>query len=532
MKSTNLTRRQFMQALGAATVGFGALSALGGCTRKDPPPNIILIIGDDIGYSDLGCYGAEIDTPNLDRLAENGVRFKQFYNMAKCNPTRSSLFTGLYRGNEQAISFVSLLREAGYSAMMSGKEHFDKWVPQDCYFTNTFENAFRFWATTEYFVPPSGSFQRPFFLNGRQLSAEEIEAEKMPKYKTDFITDYGLKWLNQMLARKQPFFLLLPYHVAHYPLQARPEDIKKYRGQYQKGWDRIRAERFERMQEIGILESDCILSPPGDNTNQFRGASSGGWPEIRAKWPTYCPWESMTPQEKDEKDLEMAVFAAMIDRMDQNIGRILKRVEEAGLLENTLIIFFSDNGSCPFDSNVNFDIPPGPAESYRCLSTPWANVGNTPFRLYKQNGHEGGANTHFIAHWPNVIQPNQITDQPGHVVDLFPTLLEIAGIDYPPMYANKKTLPLHGQSLLPIFQGRQRKEPEFFISGHTEKFRMYRRGDWKIVRENNGPWELYNMVTDRTETRNLAESMLDKVNELVALYEAYMDNLNRGVSLK
>lgn len=485
-------------------------------------PNIILIMGDDIGYSDLGCYGSEIQTPNLDRLAEGGLRFQQFYNMAKCDPTRSTLVTGLYQGDDRAISFVPLLREAGYSAVISGKEHYNKWVPKHCYFAKTFEKSLTFWATTEYFVPPSDTFVRPFFLNGEQIRPADIEVEILPKYKTDFITDYGLKWLDEMLEKDNPFFLFLPYHVAHYPLQARPEDIAKYRGKYKKGWDEIRAERFERMKAMGILDKDCRLSPPGDNTNKFRGASHKGLdPEIQAKWPQYYPWDSMSEEEKDKKDLEMAVFAAMIDRLDQNIGRVLDRVEEAGEMDNTLILFFTDNGSCPFDSNKDFNIPPGPAESFRCLSAAWANVGNTPFRLYKQNGHEGGANTHFIAHWPKVIQPNQITDQPGHVVDLFPTFLDVAGVDYPESYQNQKTLPLDGSSLLPIFKGEQRAEPEFFISGHTERFRMYRRGDWKIVRENKADWELYDMAGDRTEINNLANSRPEKLAELIAEYEAY-----------
>lgn len=489
-------------------------------TTHDSPPNIVLIIGDDIGYSDLGCYGAEIETPNLDALAENGLRFRTFYNMAKCNPTRSSLITGLYKGNEGAVSFVPLLRDAGYSAVMSGKEHFDSWVPKDCYFAETFEKSFTFWATTEYFVPPDGVFERPFFLNGTQINASEIAAEILPKYKTDFITDYAIKWLDEMIAKDNPFFLLLPYHAAHYPLQARPEDIVKYRGKYKKGWDKVRAERFTRMKEIGILDENVKLSPAEGNSNRFRGSQYDGWDDIRAKWPTYYPWDSMSEKEQDEKDLEMAVFAAIIDRMDQNIGRVIDRLEKAGEMDNTLIIYFTDNGSCPFDSNVSFDVPPGPAESYRCLSPPWANVGNTPFRLYKQNGHEGGSNTHFIAHWPNVISPNQITDQTGHVVDLFPTFLEMAKIEYPSEYRGKQTLPLDGLSLMPIFKEEQRESHEHLISGFTDRFRMYRSGDWKIVKENDEKWELYDMKNDGTEMYNLADSRPEKLEEML---EKYLD---------
>lgn len=486
-------------------------------TTSDERPNIIVIIGDDIGYSDIGCYGAEIETPNLDRLADGGIRFRSFYNMAKCNPTRSTMITGQFLGNERSISFVPLLREAGYSAMMSGKEHFDAWVPKRCYFAETFENAFTFWATTEYFVPPSGKFERPFYLNGQEIDATEIKAEIEPKYKTDFITDYAIDYLDEMINRDQPYFLLLPYHAAHYPLQARPEDIAKYRGKYKKGWDQIRAKRFERMKQMDIVHSDVQISVPSDNTNRFRGAPDG-WPEIRAKFSTYYPWESMTPDEQDKKDLEMAVFAAIIDRMDQNIGRVLDRVEASGEMDNTLILFFTDNGSCPFDSNKDFDIPPGPAESYRCLSTSWANVGNTPFRLYKQNGHEGGANTHCIAHWPEQIKANQITDSIGHVADLFPTFLEMADIDYPDERYGQPTLPLDGRSLLPIFAGDKPAPRGQLISGHQERFRMFRSGRWKIVRENGDKWELYDMIKDPTEMHDLALEKKSLLEEIVSLY--------------
>lgn len=524
MANHQLNRRGFLKSLGISAAAM-AMAGTGCAAPKKRRPNIVLIMGDDIGYSDLGCYGAEIETPNLDRLAANGLRFKTFYNMAKCNPTRSSLFTGQYYGNERTVSFVSLLRQAGYSAVMSGKEHWDSWVPDHVYFAKTFEKSLTFWATTEYFVPPSGKFSRPFFLNGQQITPDQIEAEMLPKHKTDFITDYGLRWLDEMLAKDKPFFLLLPYHAAHYPLQARPEDIARYRGKYKKGWDRLRAERFERMKRIGILEEDCKLSPPSGNTNEFRKASGTDFPEERARFPKYFPWDSLSEEEKDKFDLEMAVYAAMVDRMDQNIGRVIERLEQAGVMDNTLIMFFTDNGACPFDSNKDFTIPPGPAESYRCLHPVWGNACNTPFRLFKQNGHEGGANTHCIAHWPAVIKPNQITDQPAHLVDIYPTFLEIAGAEYPQEYNGKKLLPLVGSSLVPIFKGEKRPEPEFFISGHTEKFRMYRRGKWKIVRENNGPWELYDMEIDRTEINNLAEKEPEKLKEMVGLYEDYMANL-------
>jgi len=322
------------------------------------------------------------------------------------------------------------------------------------------------------------------------------------------------------MQRDQPFFFLLPYHAAHYPLQARPEDIAKYRGQYKKGWDEIREERYQRMKASGIISEATQLAPPSSNTNQHRGHPEG-FEKLREEFPQYKPWDQLTSDEKDKKDLEMAVFAAIIDRMDQNIGRVLKRLEEAGELDNTLVMYFTDNGSCPFDSNVDFDIPPGPAESYRCLSAAWATVGNTPFRLFKQNGHEGGSNTHFIAHWPKQIKTNQITSQIGHVVDLFPTFLDLAFAKYPDSYKGNSTIPLHGQSLMPIFKGEQKKGNDHYISGHTEKFRMFRKGDWKIVKENNGDWELYNMAADPSELNDLAKAKKEELEKIVDAYEEY-----------
>jgi arylsulfatase len=437
------------------------------CRSHDPVrPNIVLIMADDIGYSDIGCYGGEISTPNLDKLAQQGLRFTTFYNMAKCNPTRSSLLTGLYGGGNGAVHIAQLTKQAGYYNIMSGKEHFDSWVPDYCKAEQVFDHSFYFWATTEYFLPPSGKFERPFFLEGKQLEAADIAFQQAPMYKTDFITDYALKWLDESLTASDPFFLYLPYHAAHYPLQARPEDIAKYRGKYLRGWDLLRQERFSRMQELGILSEDVSMSPPEGNLNRFRGP-------LDPDYTDYYPWESLTQSKRDSLDLEMAVFAAIVDRMDQNIGRIIEWLETNNQLENTMIMFLIDNGSCPFKTNKIPDVAPGPANSYWSLRTAWANLGNTPFRQYKQAGHEGGSRTPFIAYWPGVIEPNTITEQAGHVVDIAPTFLDILGINYPDSINSFATLPLHGSSLLPVFKGKDRVQPEYFISG-LDKFRMFR----------------------------------------------------------
>jgi arylsulfatase len=482
-------------------------------SKKTDRPNIVLIMADDLGYSDLGCYGSEISTPNIDKLASNGLRFRTFYNMAKCNPTRPSLMTGLYKGGNGAVPIATLAKNAGYNTIMSGKDHFDGWVPKYCYGEKAFDKCFTFWANTEYFIPPSGQFKAPFYLAGKKLEASEIKHKKSPAYMTDFITDYAVDWLDDVAKSEKPFFLYLPLHAPHYPLQARPEDIAKYRGKYLKGWDIIRTERFNRMKKMGIVFPNTRMSEPTSNTNLSR-------PPYIKEFNECFPWSSLSDSKKDSLDLEMAVFAAMIDNMDQNIGRVIQKLEDSGKLENTLILFLSDNGSCPYTSNEIPNVQPGPANSFWSLRAAWANASNTPFKYFKQYGHEGGANTPFIAYWPGVIKPNAITDQVGHVVDIAPTFLDIFNAAYPSEINGFKTLPLHGSSLLPIFNGKQRKEPDFFISG-VDKFRMFRSGNWKIVQVNGLPsWELYNMKNDPTEITNLSIKHPKKVKELLNKYKA------------
>lgn len=485
---------------------FSIFSCFSQSTKETETPNIVIIMADDIGFSDIGCYGGEIETPNIDFLANGGMRFSTFYNMAKCNPTRSSLLTGLYNGGNGAVHLAHLTKQAGYTNIMSGKEHFDSWVPDYCKAEYVFDKSFQFWATTEYFLPPSGAFERPFYLNGRELAANEIEHTRSPMYKTDFITDYALKWLEDTFENQNPFFLYLPYHAAHYPLQARPEDIAKYRGTYRKGWDTLRQERFKRMQRMKILPENAKLSPAQGNLNTSRGP-------LIPSYTDYYPWESLSEAQQDSLDLEMAVYAGIIDRMDQNIGRVLDKLRQSGKLENTLILFLVDNGACPFYTNKIKDVQPGPSNSYWSLRSTWANLSNTPFRQYKQAGHEGGSRTPFIAYWQNKINPGTISAQPGHVVDIAPTLLEILQTQYPDSIDGHASLKLHGRSLLPIFKGEQREQPDYFISG-LDKFRMFRKGDYKIVRLNGGSWELYNLKEDPTELNNLAVTFPEKLGQL------------------
>lgn len=482
-------------------------------------PNVILIIADDMGFSDIGSYGAEIETPNLDRLAYTGLRFRNFYNMAKCEPTRSSLFTGRFlpgKNIENAIPFSTLMRDAGYYTAMVGKEHFTDWVPARCFAVNSFEDSFVFWKINSFFVrPETGQFEYPFRLNGVIVPPEEMDVRQKPLFKTDVMTNYALTFLENANDQKKPFFLYLPYHVAHYPLQAREEDIAKYRGKYKVGWDKIRADRFAKQKELGIIPDNAVLSPPEDNINKFRGP-------YRDNIYKYRPWDSLDEEEQDALDLEQAVYAAMIDRMDQNIGRVLAKLDDIKERENTLILFFTDNGSCPYDSNVDFNIPPGPAESYRTLSAAWSNVGNTPYRFYKQYGHEGGALTHMIANWPAVIKPG-MTDAVAHLTDIYPTMLELANTDYPDTLDGNPTPTLDGETMVPVLKGEERDSPDIIVSGHTDQFRMIRVGDWKLVRVNGEPWELYHLSEDPTELNNLVDQFPEKVEELTKAYEDYLE---------
>lgn len=503
--------------------------------EKNEPsrPNIVIIMSDDEGWSDIGCFGSEVKTPNLDKLAASGVRFTNFYSGAKCEPTRSTLFTGLYQGGQRAINFVKVLSDNGYYTIHSGKEHFLNWVPKNMYASQVNDQSLTFWAMSEYFEPPSGKFSRPFILNGKEVGVDQIYHEKDPFFKTDALTDNALRWLEEPIRSKQPFLLFLGYGAPHYPLQARPEDIAKYRGTYMKGWDKIRQERFERIKALGLLPENTRLSPPSSNVSRYRGHPEGD-EERRAKIPLYRPWDELTEAEKDEYDLEMSVYAAMIDRMDQNIGRILQKLDDEGLTDNTLVIFMSDNGACPYDSNRDFDFPPGHPAGFRTLSAAWATVGNTPFRYFKQYGHEGGARVHCIMRWPSKIKEGGFIREQAHIVDIFPTLLEACGLEYPEEINGIRPQKLQGISMIPLLSGNKSESQRFLISGWTERFRMYGEGDWKIVKKNDEAWELYNLAEDPTELDDKAPVMQDKVAAMEKNYTSAMERIreeSKGESL-
>ncbi|MCK4922246.1 MAG: arylsulfatase [Bacteroidales bacterium] len=489
-------------------------------------PNIILIMGDDMGFSDLGCFGSEIKTPNLDYLARQGIRFRQFYNMAKCSPTRSTMLTGLYGRYEQSVPVSRLLSDSGYRTIMCGKNHMVPSIPDAEQFgAAAFDQSLTFWVSKPFFFNEED--ESPFYINGKQVAIGDMEISRQPFFKTDVFTDYAIRWLTESVNDNQPFFLYMPYHVAHFPIQARPEDIARYRGKYMQGWDRLRQQRFEKMKKEGVVPEDCLLSPAEDFLHNGKGKynSREDDPEWRDNFWRYRTWESLSPEEQDEMELEMAVFAGMIDRMDQNIGRIIESLHDLGQLDNTLIIYLSDNGAEAQDYNVSLDLPPGHPDSRRSMHAVWSSLSNTPFRQYKWFGLNGGCSTHFIAFWPGMIPSGSITNQVGHVVDITPTLLEVAGIDYPSSYKGDAVEPLHGKSLLPVLEGGRREDPEWFISG-MPNFRMFRKGDWKITQVNGGAWMLFDLENDYTELHDLSGSMPEFRDKMILDYQEAVNQVD------
>ena len=471
-------------------------------------PNIILIMVDDMGYSDLGCYGGEVQTPHIDALAKNGLRFKQFYNTAKCHTTRAELLTGNYayaigdHRMEHGATIGEVLRTVGYRTLIAGKWHqnplpttrgFDRYYGLADGCSNFFNPGLEA-------RPGEGSPGRKGQTRIRRWAIEDkvIMGYTSPDkkfYHTDAFTSYAIDRLDEYKGEDKPFLLYLPYTAPHYPLHAWPEDIAKYRGKYKIGWDKIRQQRFKRMNKMGII---------GPNHKLTERASKA--------------WDELSEEQKDAEDLKMAVYAAMIDRVDQNLGRLFAKVKELGEWDNTLIMFLADNGACPEQPNTTPNIPPGPVESYRTVSVGWANASNTPYRKFKSTDYEGGIRTPFIAHWPGVIKPG-MTDQVGHIIDVSATFRDITGAQYPRKINGNQTLSPRGKSLLPIFKGGER-DPHKELYWHFNRANAVRQGNLKLVRAGKA-WELYNLKADPTETNNLAKERSEKAKELASLWEAW-----------
>ena len=487
-----ISMRMKRMLLGVSFILFAAAVQ----AEEAPRPNIVLIMVDDLGWSDFGCYGSEIQTPNIDRLASEGLRFTQFYNTAKCENSRVCLLSGLWAHEAQmrelknCMTLAEGMRASGYTTLMTGKWHLDR-TPVD----RGFDRYFGHLSGATNFFTGDGSFR---------LDDKRFFVPKSGFYTTDANTDYAIKFLEQAQSEQKdkPFFLYIAYNAPHYPLQAWPEDIAKYRGKYSAGWDKLREARYARQLEMKLIDPQWKLAP-------------------RDK--AVAAWETLSDAERDKEDLTMAVFAAMVDRVDQNIGRLMAKLQTLDEADNTIVILLSDNGGCPFQRTKTPDIPPGPAESYWTYHTAWAQVSNTPFRLYKQNQHEGGIATPLIVHWPRGVKnPGTITDQPGHLVDMMPTLLELAGGEYPESFNKVSLKPLRGSSLVPVLAGGEREPPtEIFQQFGSQ--RGLRMGKWKLVAVAGGQWELYDMEADRTELNNLAATMPERVSAMAKRWEELAD---------
>ncbi len=542
-----LSRRDFLRLTGGILTGF----TLGGCaetalSRKESRrPNILVILSDDMGFSDLGCYGGEIDTPNLNGLAASGLRFTQFYNTARCCPTRASLMTGLYphqagighmmedkgyegyRGDlsRNAVTIAEALKLAGYGTYMCGKWHVTPRVrPEAPKYNWPCQRGFdRFFGT----IAGAGSYFDP--------SALTLDNTQIPPgndfYYTDAISDHAVQFLSGH-SPEEPFFLYVAYTAAHWPLHARPEDIAKYNGRYNAGWDLIRQARLERMRKMGLIDTAWEMTPRDPNVPAWEEEPLKDW-HIR----------------------RMEVYAAMIECMDRGIGRIVECLRKNGQLDNTLILFMQDNGGCAEEigsaasqapepappmapdalqlqsqpKNTRSGDPvrrgrgvfPGPADTYQSYGQGWANASNTPFRLYKHWVHEGGISTPLIVHWPAGIRDGgAIRRQSGHLIDIMPTCLDAAGAAYPTTFAGHSIPPRVGRSLLPAFDNRPIERPEGLFWEH-EGNRAVRKDRYKLVARHNQPWELYDMTKDRTEMHDLSSEHPELVTQLKQMYQAW-----------
>lgn len=461
-------------------------------------PNIVVIMVDDLGYSDIGCYGGEIDTPNLDALAANGLRFSQFYNTAKCHSSRVSLLTGQYcfaAGNTKmnhAVTTAEVLGSNGYFTAMTGKWHLQE-EPTDFGFDR-------------YFGHLSGACNffkgdKTFRLNGKAWAVPETDF-----YTTVADVDYALKFLKEARRTAKPWYLYVAFNAPHAPLHALPQDYAKYQGKYEQGWDITRNSRVVKQKEQGLLPKTLQPSPR----------------------PEHIPaWNDLEPWRRKYEANRMTTLAAMIDRVDQEVGRLVDDLKANNEFENTMILFVSDNGACPYDRKAPIlDVEPTNGDIALPDSTGWAWARNTPFRYYKQNQFEGGISTPAIIHWPKGLKtrPGSITAEPAHLIDVMPTLLKITGSELPSTWPNRELRPISGVNLTPAFHGEAltRQQPIHLLFSRD---RGLRDGDWKIVSFKGEPWELYNVAEDRTELNDIAA----KHPELVTTMVQKWTNISRSV---
>lgn len=523
-----MNRREFVAIAGCSAVQLAWAGGKNGEFMKKP--NIILIMVDDMGYSDLGCYGSEIRTPNLDRMANEGIRFSQFYNGARCCPTRASLLTGLYAHqagvggmvgggkpgpyqgflNDKCVTIAEALKQGGYATYMSGKWHIGENRPNWPVDRGFDKHYGLISGAMNYFDLAKGKA-----TNTKRHFAKQDEEYMPPNkgfYATDAFTDFAVECITEHKDPAQPFFLYMAYTAPHWPLHALPEDIARYRGKYMDGWPALRKKRYKRLIELGLISDQWPMSDQDDQA---------------------ADWDSLDEEKKTEMDLKMAVYAAQIDRMDQGVGKIMDALKKKGVEENTLVMFLSDNGACAesgaLGANFRQDLTGeiGTVDSYHSYGRSWSNASNTPFRKHKQWVHEGGIATPFIVKWPGQVdKPGTITHQAGHIVDVMATCCEASGISYPSTCGGRSITPTEGLSLVPVFQGKERKPHDLLYWEHFGN-RAVRSGKWKLVEDKRegGKWELFDMEADRTELNNLIEKEKAVAEDLKAKYQAWAERV-------
>ncbi len=546
----SLSRREFLKNSMLAATGLGAAALPWG--RSFLPPalsgdrlNILLILADDMGFSDIGCYGSEIRTPNIDRLANQGVRFSQAYNTARCCPSRASLLTGLYAHQAgighmvenygipayqgylrtDCVTIAEMMREAGYQTWMVGKWHVggnqapndpSTWHPGTPEQPTPLDRGFESFYGT---LGGAGSYYRPPLL---MEQGKFVDRPGESFYYTQALGDHACGMLRQAVAAGKPFFGYVAFTAPHWPLHALPEDIERYHDRYRAGWDVLREERCERLRSSGIVSTRWPISP------RDRRAPA---------------WSSLDQSRRDWESMRMAVYAAMVDRLDQNVGRLLACVEETGQTDRTVVIFLSDNGGCEEHldedgGNIKrYDLPmmngerprlgnipglvPGPENTFMSYDIGWANASNTPFRQFKKWVHEGGIATPLIIYHPALSKSSgSIVHAPAHLIDIVPTILDVAGSTHPGTYHGKQMTRLEGQSLVPHLSGKLPTVERPLFWEHMGN-RALRLGPLKLVADNDAPWELYDLEADRTELTDLAGRFPEKVSGLKGQYSAW-----------
>ena len=500
-------------------------------SRAAQRPNVLLILADDLGWSDVGCYGSEIHTPNLDALASDGLRYTQFYNSARCSPSRASLLTGLNPHqvgvpvlstplNDRCVTLAEVLKPAGYQTYMVGKWHLSE---QNTPIQRGFEE----------FYGMLGGFntywkEDPFYT---RLPADHSKRNYPPDafYSTNVFGDYALDFMQQGRDSGQPWFLYLAFNAAHFPLGAPEDAIRKYEAMYRtKGWDAIRAERLARQKQLGLVPANLALTPRSVVPSNFINRQTG-WADKENP-----AWDSLPPDRQADLARRMAVYAAAIETMDRNIGRIVAHLKETGEWNNTLICFLSDNGACAEWDPYGFDKLDSPLnilhkgeelkkvggpDSYVSYGSGWANASNTPWRLFKHYAQEGGIRTPMIVHWPAGLntRPGATNASLGYVTDFMPTLLEVCEATYPTQRNGVNILPVEGESLTPTFRGAKLSQRVLCVE--HEGNRMVREGIWKLVALANRPWELYNLQRDPAEMHDRAAKDAARVRRLSEAWE-------------